>query len=110
MLSFTWPSAAYTLDILAWDWFYALSILFAAPVFKVGRLEKTLRLLMIVSGVLSLAGLIGVPLANMQVRNIGVVGYALVAPVIFLLLGILFGRTRAVPEDTKPMRLGRVTQ
>lgn len=31
---------------------------------------------MIVSGVLSLAGLLGVALADMNIRNIGIVGYA----------------------------------
>ena len=96
LLSFKWPSVTYTLDILAWDWFFALSMLFAAPVFGVGRLEQTVRILMIVSGVLSLAGLIGVPLANMQIRNIGIIGYGVVAPVVFLLLGIVFGRTQYV--------------
>jgi hypothetical protein len=30
LLSFKWPSVAYTLDILAWDWFFALSMFFAA--------------------------------------------------------------------------------
>jgi hypothetical protein len=92
LISFKWPSVAYTLDILAWDWFFPLSILCAAPVFKVGRLEKTLRILMIIAGVLSLAGLIGVPLEDMQVRTIGVLGYAVVSPIVFLLLGIVFGR------------------
>lgn len=94
LLSFKWPSVAYALDILAWDWFFALSMLLAAPVFKGDRLEITVRVLMIVSGILSLAGLIGVPLADMQVRNIGIIGYAVVAPVVFLLLGIVFGRTQ----------------
>jgi len=74
--SFKWPSVAYTMDILTWDFFFALSMLFAAPVFKIGRLEKTVRILMVVSGLLSLTGLIGVPLANMNVRNIGILGYA----------------------------------
>jgi len=99
--SFKWPSVAYTLDIFAWDFFFALSMLFAAPVFKLGRLETTVRILMTVSGVLSLAGLIGVPLADMQVRNIGVLGYAGVAPVAFLLLGMVFGRTHPVPGDAE---------
>ena len=78
-------------------------MLFAAPVFKAGGLEKALRILMIISGVLSLLGLIGVPLADMGVsnwfiyRNIGVIGYAVVAPVAFLLLSIIFGRTRTLP-------------
>lgn len=95
--SFNWPSVAYTLDILAWDWFFALSMLFAAPVFKAGRLERAVRMLMIISGVLSLAGLIGVPLADMQVRNIGIIGYAVVSPFIFLLLGLVFGRAHRGP-------------
>jgi hypothetical protein len=95
--SFKWPSVVYALDILAWDWFFALSMLFAAPVFKHVGLETAVRYIMIVSGVLSLVGLLGVPLAIMNVeywfnvRNIGVVGYALVSPAAFLLLGIVFG-------------------
>jgi hypothetical protein len=92
-LSFKWPSVTYALDILAWDVFFPLSMFFAAAVFRTGRLEIAVRILMIVSGVLSLAGLIGVPLADMRYRNIGIIGYVGVAPVAFLLLGILFGRT-----------------
>lgn len=92
-----WPSVAYAVDILAWDWFFALSVLCAAPVFNTSRLEKTVRLLLIVSGVLSLAGLLGVLLADMQVRNIGIIGYAVVAPVAFLCMGIQFGQMGEVP-------------
>ena len=101
--SFKWPSVVYTLDILAWDWFFALSMLFAAPVFKDVGLETAVRHIMVVSGALSLVGLFGVPLAIMKVeywlniRLIGVVGYALVSPAAFLLLGILFGRTQQTP-------------
>ncbi|MDJ0595960.1 MAG: hypothetical protein QNJ72_39260 [Pleurocapsa sp. MO_226.B13] len=94
LFSFKWPSVAYALDILVWDWFFALSMFFAAPVFGVGRLEITVRNLMVVSGVLSLSGLIGVPLENMQVRNIGIIGYGVVTPIVFLLLGVVFGRTQ----------------
>ncbi len=100
-LSFKWPSVPYILDILAWDVFFALAMLFAAPVFKGGKLETAVRFLMIASGVISLAGLIGVPFGNMQIRNIGIVGYAVVAPVAFLLLGMLFGRTQHVPGATR---------
>jgi hypothetical protein len=105
LLSFKWPSVVYALEILAWDWFFAISMLFAAPVFGASRLEQTVQMLMIVSGVLSLAGLIGVPLANMQVRNIGIIGYGVVAPVVFLLLGIVFDRTfiicRTLSKESK---------
>ncbi len=102
LFSFKWPSDAYTVDILAWDLFFALSLLFAAPVFKGDRLKTAVRYLMIASGVLSLIGLIGVPLAIMQVgywllvRNIGIIGYTVVAAIAFLLLAIVFGRTKRV--------------
>ena len=103
LFSFKWPSVAYTLDILAWDWFFALSVLFAAAVFKETRLERTLRYVLLASGVLSLIGLLGVPLAIMNVgfwltvRNIGIIGYAVVSPIAFLLLALVFGRTRHAP-------------
>lgn len=82
----------YALDILAWDWFYALAMLSVAPLFSRGALEKTLCILFLTTGALSLAGLIGVPLEDMQVRLIGVVGYAVVSPCAFLGLGVWFGR------------------
>jgi hypothetical protein len=100
LFSFRWPSVAYALDILAWDWFFALAMLCAAPVFKVDPLEKAVRVLMVVSGVLSLVGLVGVPLGNMQVRMVGVVGYGVVAPVAFLLLGRVLGSGERSPSMT----------
>ncbi len=90
----------YALDILAWDVFFALSMLFAAPVFGTGRLEKAVRVLMVASGVLSLAGLAGVPLADMGIRNPGILGYVGVSLVIFPLLAVVFGRARQAPEET----------
>ena len=60
LFSFRWPSVVYALDILAWDWFFALSMLFAATVFKSGTLEKTVRILIIIRGVLTMAGLVAV--------------------------------------------------
>src|SRR5215218_6525485 len=92
VLSFNWPSVAYALDILAWDIFFALSMLFAAPVFRGSRLAAWIRALMIASGVLALAGLIGVVLGNMQVRNIGIVGYVGVFVVVAALLTVFFYR------------------
>ena len=90
--SFQWPSVVYALDILAWDLFFGLSMLFMSPVFKKGKAEKKIRTLLIISGILSMIGLIGVPLQNMQIRNIGIIGYAVVAPVAFLWIGKMLGR------------------
>jgi hypothetical protein len=94
LFSFKWPSVIYALDILAWDIFFPLSMLFAAPVFTGGKLEESVRILMILSAILCFAGLIGVPLADMNYRNIGIIGYTVVAAVAFLFVGIIFGRTR----------------
>ena len=38
VLSFNWPSVVYALDILGWDVFFPLSMLFAALVFQGSRL------------------------------------------------------------------------
>jgi hypothetical protein len=88
--SFKWPSVAYALDILAWDWFFALSFIFASRVFRNSNYEKTVSVLMIIAAVLSLIGLLGVPLGNMQIRDIGIIGYALVSPIVFLMLSKIF--------------------
>ena len=96
ILSFRWLSITYALDILAWDVFFAISVLSAAAVFSGGRLATTIRLLLTISGVLALAGLAGVVLDDAHVRNIAIAGYAGVFPVAALLLVILFQRADSV--------------
>ena len=98
-LSFRWPSVVYALDILAWDVFFALSVLFAAPVFAGSRLAVWIRALLIVSGILALAGLSGVVEGDMQLRNVGIIGYAGVFPIAALLLAILFLRAKPRPSE-----------
>ena len=93
LLSFEWPSVPYALDILAWDVFFGLSLLCAAPAFRDGRLATSIRRLLVASGVLALAGLSGVITGNMQLRSLGIVGYAGLFPVAALLMGVLFHRT-----------------
>lgn len=96
-LSFKWPSVVYVLDILAWDVFFPLSMLFAAPVFSGSRLAAWIRVLMIASAVLALAGLSGVVASDMQLRNIGIIGYLGVFLVVAVLLVVLFYRSE--PND-----------
>lgn len=93
LLSFQWPSVPYALDILAWDVFFALAVLFAAPVFRGSRLANSVRGTLIASGVLALAGLSGVLFGDMRLRAIGIVGYAGVFPLAVLLMAILFYRS-----------------
>jgi len=87
-LAFEWPSLVYVLDILAWDIFFALAVLFAAGLFSGGGLAAWIRGLLITSGLLALAGLAGVALADMQIRNIGILGYAAMFPAATVLIAI----------------------
>ena len=99
-LSFQWPSVVYILDVLAWDVFYGFSMLFAAPVFKGGKWETAVRITMAVIGVLSIVGLICLPFGNIQLRWIGIFGYAGLSPVVFLLLAKVLGRTESRSQET----------
>jgi hypothetical protein len=93
LLSFTWPSVAYALDVLAWDGFFAVAAIAAAMAVGGTRRTAWIRALLLASGVLSLAGLSGVIAGDMRLRNVGIVGYAGVFPVAALLLALLFRRT-----------------
>ncbi|WP_405223455.1 hypothetical protein [Lentisalinibacter sediminis] len=102
LLSFEWPSLAYALDILAWDVFFALSMLLASTVFSGSPLALSIRAAMLLSGGLALAGLSGVVTGNMALRNIGIAGYVGVFFIVVLLLGGLFYRSVTVQaEDTR---------
>jgi len=90
VFSFKWPSVAYSVDILAWEFFFALSMLFLSATFRKKGLETLIKILLIISGVISFIGLLGIPLNNMQVRNIGIIGYTILAIVVFFLFGIVF--------------------
>ena len=51
IFSWEWPSILYALDILAWDWFFGLSMLLAVPVFSGGgKLHTAVRACLILSG------------------------------------------------------------
>jgi hypothetical protein len=101
VLSFRWLSVTYALDVLAWDVFFALAVLSAAAIFGGSRLARSIRVLLIISGTLSLSGLSGVFFDESNLRSIGIVGYAAVFPVAALLVAVLFYRTgsREVSDD-----------
>ncbi len=97
VFSFRWPSVAYALDILAWDVFFALGALFAAFAVHGPGLARFARLLLFGSAALAFAGLAGVAMADMNVRNLGIVGYAILFPIAAALLGALFRQRRPRP-------------
>jgi hypothetical protein len=91
--SFEWPSIAYALDILAWDIFFPVAALFAATAVQGTGLAKGVRGLLFGSAVLAFSGLAGAALDSMQIRNIGILGYAVLFPVAAGAMAILLLRT-----------------
>jgi hypothetical protein len=92
LFSWQWPSVFYALDILAWDFCFGLALLAAAPIFGGQRLGRSVRTGMLVAGALCLIGLAGAVVGNMQIRNIGIVGYGALFPVVSLLVARVFTR------------------
>jgi hypothetical protein len=107
LLSFAWPSVTYALDILAWDVFFALAVLFAAPAFHGGGLARWIRAMLITSGALALAGLGGVAANDMRWRFIGIAGYVVVFPVAVGLMALLFRVTPPRQRDAIVQRTPR---
>jgi cytochrome c oxidase subunit IV len=106
LLSFTWPSITYALDILAWDVFFPLGALALAMTFHGSRAADWIRRLLSASAILAFAGLLGVALNDMAWRNIGIVGYAVVFPIAVALIATMFHSpqrqlySRALPPTT----------
>lgn len=96
-ISTGWPPLPQALDFFAWDWFFALSMLLAAPVFRGGRLENAVRLLMLVTAALCILGLVWLPISPPQAALIGTLGWGVAGPIVFLLLANLFTRTQPDP-------------
>ena len=85
----------YALDILAWDIFFACAVIAAAPTFQGGGLAPATRWHLVISGPLSLAGLTGAVTGDMNLRNIGLVGYVGVFLIATLTMATLFRRERS---------------
>lgn len=90
-----WPAPAFVLDNFVWDWFFGISMLLAAPVFSGNTLKTALRLVMILSGTLCLAGLVWLAVSPTQAIIIGILGWGAAGPMVFLLLANMFGRVQA---------------
>ena len=85
-----WPSPEYALELLAWNLFLGLALLFAAAVFDGDGRERGVRRGLLITGVLCVAGIVGPAVGNMRVQLIGVLGYAGGLPVVCFMLARLF--------------------
>ena len=81
LLSLNWPSLLLSIDILAWDVFFGVAFIFLGLSLRQRKELSVVRIFMILSGLLSLLGLIALPLNNMDLRFVGIFGYT-VMPVI----------------------------
>lgn len=94
-----WPSPEYAAELLAWNLFLGLGLLFAAPVFESQGLERGVQRGLLISGGLCVAGIVGPVVGNMRLQLVGVFGYAVVLPVTCLMLARVF---RLAPNSSSP--------
>jgi hypothetical protein len=90
-----WPSRTYAAELLAWDVFLGLALVFAGAAFSDRQPERTVKRLLLICGSLCLAGTIGPVVGNMRLQLVGVLGYAGLLPVVSFLLARLFARQPA---------------
>jgi hypothetical protein len=92
-----WPSRIYAAELLAWDVFLGLALVFAALTFAGSGPERSVRRGLLACGALCLAGTVGPVVGNMRLQLVGVLGYGGLLPVVAFLLARLFARAYA-PE------------
>jgi len=69
-----WPSTPYAVELLAWDLFLGIALLFGAAALDPEQSSPVLRRGVQVTGLLCVAGLIGPVLGNMRLQLVGVFG------------------------------------
>lgn len=97
-----WPSRVYAAELMAWDVFLGLALLFAAPLFYRDGLERQARGALLLCGVLCIVGAVGPAVGNMRLQLVGVFGYAVVLPVVCVLLARVFGRRILAEKKDRP--------
>jgi hypothetical protein len=104
LFGFRWPSLLYGIDVVAWDVFFALALLFMVPVFRACG-NRALGNWLLSSGALSLIGIIGPAFNHIGLREIGIFGYAVIFPAACLGVSKVFRDTlhRRVAPATAPV-------
>jgi hypothetical protein len=85
-----WPSSIYAMELLAWDVFLGLSLVFAAFTFEDSGRDRRVRRGLISCGALCLLGVIGPVVGNMRLQLVGVFAYGALLPIVCLLLSRRF--------------------
>jgi hypothetical protein len=109
LFNWHWPSMLYGVDIAARDIFFALALLFAAPVFHASR-HRAVRNGMLIVAAMSLVGLLGPAVNHIALRQIGIVGYAIVWPLVCLPLSKAFGQRLIADTVASRLAPGQVSK
>ena len=94
-----WPTLAMSLDLLAWDLFLGLALVFAAGVLR-GEATRRVRVSMTAAGTLCLAGTLGPASGHLRIQYFGIAGYAFVLPLACALLAVFFWQERGAGVRT----------
>lgn len=89
------PGVLGSIDLLAWGWFFGLSMITAAPVFKDGDREKGLRLVMLLTGASTIVGwliMVFIPAAFVPALILQALGWGVLVLIVYFLLARLFDR------------------
>ena len=97
-----WPSIIYAVELLAWDIFLGLSLLFSAPVFQGGGLRRKIRIGLIIVGSLCLIGVLGPLTGNMRLQFVSVLGYGVLLPVVWFMIAKYFQQFEGIHSGKAP--------
>lgn len=81
-----WPSATYAIELFAWDLLLGLALVLAACALPADQASRRLRFWLRVTGALCLAGLVGPFAGDMRLQFVGVLGYAVLLPIVAWML------------------------
>jgi hypothetical protein len=101
LFNWHWPSVLYGADVVAWDIFFALALLFAAPVFHAAG-HAAVRNGLLIAGAMCALGIIGPAVNHIALRQIGIIGYAVVWPIVCVPLSKAFRQGRLPPGAIVP--------
>lgn len=85
-----WPSLLYAIELAAWHLFFGLSLLFAASAFAGRGKEATVRVGLLITGLLCLVGLVGPAVGHLNWRMIGAFAYGILFPIICVVIALVF--------------------
>ena len=88
-----------SVDLLGWDLFFGLAMLFAATPFRHDRLKNTIRIGLILGGSMCLIGFSGPASGALRFQFLAIIGYAFVFPAVCVPLAIFFSRHDGQPKE-----------